>query len=159
MDSFQPVTYARDAVVATAALFGLFALMHSGVPGLVIPGYLLVVGFDRIEVLVGSAGANYQLLFYTYLAGLGLLAAGAAQGFRSADTDAPAWRLGLASALGLIGAMSLLFALAVLPTVDGLTHEALAPVLITGSVALACFALAAWLVGVLPVTGDIDPAN
>ena len=145
MPTLRPSTFVRDALVATVGLFGLYALMHSGVPGLAIPGYLLVVGFDLLEVTFGAAGANYYLLFYTYLVVLGVIAAGIAQLLRSRETTVSNWRLGLAGVFVLVGLGSLLFALAVLPYSRQPTVDALTPTAITGTVGIVSLAIAAWL--------------
>ncbi|WP_227377461.1 hypothetical protein [Haladaptatus halobius] len=65
-------SFVRDAIVATVVLVGLCGLAQSiQFQPIQIPGYLLIVGFDLLEVTFGSAGANYDVLFGAYLLGLG----------------------------------------------------------------------------------------
>lgn len=133
--------FARDAVVATLVLAVLYGLLGVPVGPLQIPGYLLVVGFDALEVAFGSAGGAYEVLFAAYLVGLGLLGAGIAGVLRARDGDS-AWRVATAGALAVVGTISLLFGLAVLVGTDQW-----APVAITGAAGLVLLALAGWLAG------------
>ncbi|GGC60594.1 hypothetical protein [Haloferax sulfurifontis] len=143
------VSFARDAAVATAVLAGLYGLGY-GVQfqPLQLPTYLLVVGFDALEVAFGSAGAGYDVLFAAYLVGLGVVAAGVARVVRetSKATDLAWWRLGAAAALALVGVISLLFALFVL--VSGVQFT---PVLVAGGAGGALLGLSAWVGGVVRV--------
>jgi|GEM_PF-1125644 len=105
--------FVRDAVAATlciVALYGLFELVP--VRPLVIPGYLLIVGFDSLEATFGSAGAFYYLFFGLYIVGLGLVGGLAAHSIRRAThaTDLPAWRLGLAAGFAVVAVIAFLFA-------------------------------------------------
>lgn len=153
VNATRTVTFVRDALVATAVVVGLYGL-GQGVQfrPVQIPWYLLVVGFDVLEVVFGSAGRNYDLLFGAYLVGLGVASALVATVARSRTADrtqesgpAPAtWRLATAGAFCVVGALSLSFAVAVLFGTSQLN-----PVLITGATALVCFAIAGWLAGVL----------
>lgn len=149
MTRTQRAVFARDAAVATAILGGLFLLGY-GVQfqPLQIPTYLLVVGFDVLEVVFGSAGANYDLLFGAYLVGLGVLAAGVAHVLRTTlrATDRPQWRLAVSGAMAILGSISLLFAANVLVSTTRRT-----PVFVTGVAGLALLALAAWSAGVLRI--------
>lgn len=135
--------FARDAVVATFVLVVLYGLLDVPFAPLQIPGYLLVVGFDVLEVTFGSAGPAYPVLFGAYLAGLGIVGAGIAAALRARDGDS-AWRLATAGAFALVGVLSLLFALGVL--VGTGQWE---PVAITGATGLVLLAVAGWLAGVV----------
>ncbi|MCO8267565.1 hypothetical protein ACOZ4B_16580 [Haloferax prahovense] len=149
MNRTSGVSVARDVAVATAVLAGLYGL-GSGVQfqPFQLPTYLLIVGFDAIEAAVGSAGAWYDLLFAAYLVGLGVVAAGVARVVRGkSKTDGLAWwRVGAASALALVGVISLLFALLVLATGVQFT-----PVLVAGGAGVALLALSAWVGDVVRV--------
>ncbi|WP_411962931.1 hypothetical protein [Haloferax sp. YSMS24] len=145
MNRAPRVTFARDAVVATAVLAGLYLLGYGiQFQPLQIPTYLLIVGFDLIEVTVGSAGANYDVLFAAYIVGLGVLSAAVAHAVRatSCKTDLPQWRLGAAGALAIVGTISLLFGIRIL-----LVSTQRTPVLVTGAAGIALLALAGWLSG------------
>jgi len=138
-------SYVRDAVVATAVVVGLYGLAF-GVQfqPFQIPGYLLIVGFDMVEGVFGSAGAYYDVLFYGYLIGLGLIGAGVVHMLRArTHKSVPGWRIGVAGALVVVGVLSLLFALLVL-----FGSSRLDPVLITGATGLILLAVAGWLAGV-----------
>ncbi|AKU07120.1 hypothetical protein [Haloferax gibbonsii] len=155
MNRTSGVTFARDAAVATAVLAGLYGLGY-GVQfqPFQLPTYLLIVGFDALEVAFGSAGAGYDLFFAAYLVGLGVVAAGVSRVVRgkSKTTGLAWWRVGAASALALVGVISLLFALLVL--VNGVQFT---PVLVTGGAGIALLALAAWVGDVVRV--DVRPAR
>lgn len=139
-------SFARDAVIETAVIVGLYGLAF-GVqfPPVQIPGYLIIVGFDMLEGVLGPVQSNFDLVFGLYLVGLGLVGAAVVTGVRetTGDRGRPAWQSGVAGALAVVGVLSLVFALFVL---FGSTQ--LDPVLITGAVGLVFLALAAWLVGV-----------
>ncbi|KAB1196758.1 MULTISPECIES: hypothetical protein [Haloferax] len=145
MNRTQQVIFARDAVVATAVLAGLYLLGYGiQFQPLQIPTYLLIVGFDLLEVTFGSAGTNYDLLFAAYIVGLGVVGAAVAGLLRTGarKTDLPQWRLGTAGALAILGTLSLLFGLRVL-----LVSTQRTPVLVTGAAGIALLALAGWLSG------------
>lgn len=149
MNRAQQVTFARDAVVATATLVGLYLLGYGiQFQPLQIPTYLLIVGFDLIEVTFGSAGANYDLLFAAYIVGLGVVGAAVAHVLRlwARKTDLPQWRLGAAGALAIVGTISLLFGLRVLFVSTQRT-----PVLVTGAAGIVLLALAGWLSGLYSI--------
>lgn len=139
-------TVVRDVVVATAVLVGLYGL-GQGVQfqPVQIPAYLLIVGFDVLETIFGSA-EHYDLLFALYLLGLGILGGviGHLLHGRARKKGVPSWRFGAAGAFAVVGAFSLLFALAAL-----LGTAQLIPVLITGVTGFVLLALAAWLGGYL----------
>ncbi|CQR50492.1 MULTISPECIES: hypothetical protein [Haloferax] len=149
MNRTSGVSFARDAAVATAVLAGLYALGY-GVQfqPFQLPTYLLIVGFDALEVAFGSAGAGYDVLFAAYLVGLGVVGAAIARTVRqtSRATHLAWWRLGAASALALVGVISLLFALSVL--VNGVQFT---PVLVAGGAGVALLALSAWVGDVVRV--------
>ncbi|WP_148413249.1 hypothetical protein [Haloferax sp. KTX1] len=149
MNRTSGVSFARDAAVATAVLAGVYGLGY-GVQfqPFQLPTYLLIVGFDALEVAFGSAGAGYDVLFAAYLVGLGVVGAAIARTVRenSKATDLAWWRLGAASALALVGVISLLFALSVLANGVQVT-----PVLVAGGAGVALLALAAWVGDVVRV--------
>ncbi|ELZ84297.1 hypothetical protein C455_01302 [Haloferax larsenii JCM 13917] len=149
MNHSRSVTVARDTIVATAVLAGLYGLAFGvQIPPFQIPGYLLIVGFDLLEVVFGPVQRHFDLVFGAYLVGLGVVGAAVAQllRFGSRRTDVPQWRLAVASALALVGVLSFLFAASVLITTTQTT-----PVLITGAVGLTLIALAGWVSGLLRV--------
>ncbi|WP_227377913.1 hypothetical protein [Haladaptatus halobius] len=140
------LTFIRDIIVATVVMVCLYGLaLNVQFQWLQIPGYLLIVGFDVLEVTFGSAGANYYLLFALYLMGLGILGALLAHRLRERASERALswWRVGVASALAMVGVLSLLFALFVLIGTSQRT-----PVLITIATSLILFALAGWLAGI-----------
>lgn len=105
--------YVRDAVASTVGIGGCYG-MFEFVPirPLVVPGYLLVVGFDLLESVFGSTGSFYALLFGLYILGLGLVGGLLAHGVRTvAETTAvPPWRLGLAGGFSVVASLAFLFA-------------------------------------------------
>lgn len=145
--------FVRDAIVSTLVLVGLYGLAQGiQFQPVQIPGYLLVVGFDALEGLFGSAGSAYPLLFAVYIFGLGLSGAAIATVLRtrSRETNRSLWRVGMAGALGVVGTISILYGLVIL-----VNTSQLVPVLITGVVGVILLALAGWLAGPIstPFTG------
>lgn len=142
----------RDALVATAGVVGLYGLAQ-GVQfqPVRVPGYLLVVGFDALEGVFGSAGSSYRVLFAAYLVGLGVAAGTAAHFVRTWSNEAglPSWRVGLAGTFALVGALSLAFATAIL-----FGTAQLGPVFVAGTTGVVLLGLAGWLVGVVTVPGE-----
>lgn len=147
MNLFHERPLVRDVLVATLAVFGLYAL-GQGVQSLpfVVPYYLLVVGFDVLETIFGPVGAHFHVVFGAYLVGLGVIA-GLGAGLvrrRAADSSISGWRFGVAGAFGVVGIFSLAFALLSLAR-----STQWAPVLITGTTGIVALGLAGWLAGVL----------
>jgi chromate transport protein ChrA len=150
-------TFLQDATVATAIFTVLYGPMMIrgpvGIPDyllvVTIPGYLLVAGFDLLENAFGSAGAAYPVLFGVYLVGLGLVAATAAHLVRRYAPEVEGWRLGVGSALALVGTGGLLIAL-----VSG-EWDVLAT---TGSIGLVLLGMATWLLGLGPMRSSRSPA-
>ena len=145
-------SFVRDAIVATLTIVGVYGL-GQGVQfqPVQIPAYLLIVGFDVLEAVFGSAGRSYDVLFAAYLLGFGVVGAAVAYALRRrvGETDVPDWRFGAAGALVVVGALSLAFALNVLLGGGGVT-----PVLVTGATAVVLLAVAGWLVGLLGTTAE-----
>lgn len=139
--------FVRDAIVSTLVLVGLYGLAR-GIPfqPVHIPGYLLIVGFDALEGLFGSAGSAYPLLFAVYILGLGVSGAAIATVLRTRSPETPLsrWRVGMAGALGVVGTISILYGVVIL-----VTTSQLVPVLITGVVGGILLALAGWLAGLI----------
>lgn len=145
MSRTHKTSFIREAVVSIAVVIGLYLAAGVQFPPLQIPGYLLIVGFDMLEVTFGSADAYYDVLFAAYLLGLGLVGAVFVHALRTLTHETvPSWRLGVAGALIVVGVISLSFAVAMSFQISYYT-----PVLITGATGLILFALAGWLVGLL----------
>lgn len=146
MEHTRSGSLARDVAAATAAVVVLYGLARVQFPPFQIPGYLLVVGFDAIEAVLGSAGDAYRVLFGAYLLGLGVAGGTVAHYVRrwSAGTDLPSWRVGLAGGLAVIGTGALAFAAVVASALSQPT-----PVLITGTTGVVLLMLAGWLLGLL----------
>ena len=114
-----------------------------------IPGYLLIVGFDLLEVVFGSAGNNYDILFAVYLLGLGIVGASVTHVLSGLAQDFPRWRSGVAGAFSVVGILSLVFALNVF-----LGTSQIVPVLTTAAAGLVMLAFAGWLVGLFGKQND-----
>lgn len=144
--------FARDAAVSTSVLVGLYGLAE-GVQfqPVQIPGYLLIVGFDVLEGLFGSAGPSYYPLFALYILGLGVSGAALSTVLRtrSRQVDLSIWRAGMAGALAVIGLISLLYGGAILVGTSQLT-----PVLVTAVVGVVLLMLAGWLAGLVGTSID-----
>lgn len=106
-------TFGKGFVASTAgiaALYGLFEFVP--VLPFVIPGYLLIVGFDFLEVTFGSTGSFYPVFFALYIVALGFVGGLFAHAVRAAAeaVDIPAWRLGLAAGFAIVAVIAFLFA-------------------------------------------------
>jgi hypothetical protein len=155
MGRHRSVSFARDVVVATVVVVGLYGLAFVRFQPIQIPGYLLMMGFDMLETAFGSAGANYDVLFYVYLVGLGVVGGALSHFLRTWTGDGvPGWRRGVAGAFLVTGLLAFSFALTVLVGSSQLT-----PVLITGATGLVSFAVAGWLTGAVGGEGTVAPAE
>lgn len=133
-------TFAKGFVASTAgiaALYGLFEFVR--IRPLVIPGYLLIVGFDFLEVTFGSAGSFYHVLFALYIVSLGFVGGLFAHAVRAAATavEIPAWRLGLAAGFAIVAVIAFLFAVMIY---SGTSQTE--PVRITGATGVVLLVLA-----------------
>lgn len=116
----------RDFLLALGTVVVLYTIGFSSVWPLQLPGYLLVSGFDRLEVAFGAAlglGVAYDVAFALYLLVLAALGAVVAAVIRvslggDSVTDGVA---GLSVLLGvltlLVAAMTVLDGVSVVPTV------------------------------------------
>jgi hypothetical protein len=155
MNRRRSVSFVRDVVVATSVVIGLYGLAFVEFQPVQLPGYFLIVGFDILEATVGSAGSNYEVLFYAYLIGLGVVGGGFGHLFRAwTDDGVSGWRRGVAGALVVTGVLASLFALLVLVGSSQLT-----PVLIAGATGLVSLAMAGWLTGAVSGKGIVAPAE
>ena len=59
--------------VAGAFVVLAFSMLLFDLALLPFPGYFIIVGFDILEVTLGSAGSNYSTFFACYLYGLAIL--------------------------------------------------------------------------------------
>ena len=149
------VSFVRDVVVATAVVVGLYGLAFVEFQPVQIPGYFLIVGFDMLEATLGSAGSNYDVLFYAYLIGLGVVGGGLGHFLRAwTDDEVPNWRRGVAGALIVAGLLAFSFALLVPVGPSQLT-----PVLIASVTGLLSFAVAGLVTGMLDRNGIGIPAD
>ena len=155
MNRRRSVSFVRDVVVATAVVVGLYGLAFVEFQPVQIPGYFLIVGFDMLEATLGSAGSNYDVLFYAYLIGLGVVGGGLGHFLRAwTDDEVPNWRRGVAGALIVAGLLAFSFALLVLVGPSQLT-----PVLIASVTGLLSFVVAGWVTGMLDRNGIGIPAD
>ncbi|GAB3691826.1 hypothetical protein GCM10028857_29680 [Salinarchaeum chitinilyticum] len=139
-------SFVRDAIVGTLTVVGLYGLgMSVQIPPVQIPAYLLIVGFDLLEVAFGSVGTYYDVVFAAYLLGVGVVGAATAHVIRNqADaTGIPKWRFAVASVFVVVGGAALFFAVFISPEAGRIS------VLITGTTAVVLLGLAGWLTGLL----------
>lgn len=109
---FAPRTLARDAVAAGAVVAGLYGLLYAvPLPPFGVPGYLLLVAFDALEVVLPrfASSAAYDAAFAGFLAALSLVAALAASWTRSRGATAGR-RVAAGAALAVVGVVGLLVA-------------------------------------------------
>ena len=143
--------FVRDAMVATSLLGSLYAVApYSEIRALQIPGYLLIVGFNILEGVFGAVHSYFDVFFWLYIAGLGLLSATLAHGFRTlaSKTTLPAWRVGLAGALTVVAMIAFVFAGIVY---SGTTQTE--PIRILSATGVVLLALAALLADVFDLRG------
>lgn len=106
-------TFVKGFVGSTAGIVGLYGLFEFvRVQPFIIPGYLLITGFDFLEATFGSAGSYYHVFFALYLVSLGFVGGLFALTVRAAAkaVDIPAWRLGLAASFTIVAVIAFLFA-------------------------------------------------
>lgn len=135
-------SFAKDAVAATVILVGLSGLTYGvQIHPLQIPGYILLVGFGTVGGAFGPRTV-FPAVYGVYLIALGVAGAAAVHAVqrRLPETHLASWRLGVAGAFGVTGALSILFAVITLfgtSQMDG--------VLLTGISGLILLGLASWL--------------
>lgn len=116
----SPRTLLRDWVAAAAVLAGLYALAYGvQVQPLQIPGYLLLVGFDALEVVLPAFGSSaaYDLAFAAYLGVLAAVAAVGASAARARGARGPL--VGVGAGLAAVGTLALLLGAAVYLPIGG----------------------------------------
>ncbi|WP_247000772.1 hypothetical protein [Halosolutus gelatinilyticus] len=140
--------FVRDAVIATVILACLSGLTYGvQVHPLRIPGYILLIGFGTVG---GAFGPRiiFPAVFGVYLVALGLIGAAVVRTVRRRmpEVHFANWRLGVASALGVTGVLSVLFAIVVL-----LGTSQTDAVLTTGLSGIVLLGLAAWFAGLFTI--------
>jgi len=118
---YSPATLLRDWIAAGAVVAGLYALLYAvPLPPFGVPGYLLVVAFDRFEAVLTTvpSSAAYDAAFGGFLAALAVVAAlgGSAARSRGARDD---WRVGAGSGLAIVGAVGAVLAVGVFAAAAG----------------------------------------
>ncbi|WP_436347096.1 hypothetical protein [Natronorubrum sp. FCH18a] len=140
--------FARDAIVATVILAALSGLTY-GVQfrPLQLPGYILVMGFGTFGGATGPE-ALFPVIFGIYLISLGAVGAAIVRVVRGwiPDGHVAGWRLGVASALGVTGALAVLFTMVAL---FGAQPDA---VFTAGILSLVFLGLASWFAGLFSVS-------
>lgn len=133
--------FIRDTAVATVILAGLYGLTY-GVQfqPLQIPGYLLLVGFGTLGGAFGPE-AIFPVVFGLYLIFLGMIGAFVIHTLRRQlpEGHLSSWRTGIASALGIVGVLSVSFAIIAL-----FGTSQLDAVFITGVVGIILLGLSSW---------------
>ncbi len=144
----------RDVAVASGVVAGLYALAVV-VPfqPLVVPGYLLLVGYDAIEGALPVLSGFYAVGFPLYCYLLAVLAAAVARRLRAAGAP-NAWRPGAAAALLVVGGLALTLAVGVYAPLGGAggaggsaTESPWTPFLIVAGAGAALSGLGAYLAG------------
>lgn len=139
---------ARDIVIATGTIVALYGLaVGVQFQPIQIPGFLLILGFDALEGLFGSAGNYYDVLFAVYIFGLGVGSGVVAHILRRKSAeDTLDWRSGVAGAFAVVGAFALLFAVSVF-----VRGSAVAPALVSAVAGIVMLAISGWLLGLIDV--------
>ena len=144
----------HDVAAAFGVVAGLYALARLvPVQPLVLPGYLLIVGYDAIEAVAPFLTDHYAVGFALYCYLLAVVAAGVGRRLRTRGAS-DGWRPGAAAALLVLGALSFVLAVGVYaPAVGGdaggaaATEWAWTPVLIVTGTGVALCGLGAYLAG------------
>lgn len=137
--------FVHDAIGATAVLACFYALAYVlAFAPLQLPGYVLVVGFGLVTAVLEPVGAGGDVVLAAYLVGLGLASAAVSHVVRRSVSAGhlAGLRVVVASALALVGVLSLAFALAIL-----LGTSQWEPVVLTTAIGLLLLGIAGWLAG------------
>lgn len=157
MDRSLQVAFLRDWAVVTA-LAGSLAVLGASVELVVLqlPYYLLIVGFDLVQVAVGAWAGYEPVQLGLYVVLVGLLAASVSHAVRTRapETGTPGWRLALASFVALLAGLALLLAAVAL-----LGTNQREPVVTAGTAGVVGLVLAAWLGGLYDVQVRTAPAK
>lgn len=139
-------SFVQDTILATVILVGVYAL-RSGIQlhSLLIPSYPLRAGIVVLKGLFDFTESMYPLVFIAYFFVLGLVGTAATYVVHRwvSDDQTTNWRLGVASALGVVGLHWVLFTV----VFYDITHIDTEPIMITGISGLILLGAASWLAG------------
>lgn len=128
-----------DVAVAFAVLAVLYVAMEVPFPPTQVPGYLLVVAYDLVEVAIPALTPYWPVGFPAFLYLLAVVGAAVGRVVR----DDGGWPASVGTALLVVGGISLLFA-SLLGIPLALRGDVV-PGAITGTVGVVLVALGAWL--------------
>lgn len=103
----------RDVLIAYVFIGILYLLRNIDFRAFQIPGYLLIVAYDVIEVLVPPLAPFRSIGFPLFMYLLAVIGAGGARLLVASDEDGSNWRRGLGGVSVLFGFISISFGMAV----------------------------------------------
>ncbi|WP_277553843.1 hypothetical protein [Halobaculum limi] len=112
---FSPRTLLTDSLVAAGVIAGFYALLYAvPLPPFGVPGYLLLVAFDALEVVLPTftSATMYDAAFAAFCGSLAVAAAVVASWTRTRGASGR-WRPGAGAALAVVGVVGLSVALGV----------------------------------------------
>lgn len=142
----------RDVAVAYAVIVALYLVRYVRFQPVQIPGYLLIVAYDLVEVTVPLLSPYHSLGFPLFLYLLAIVGAGTARWLRPGDRETPAWIRTSGGVCLVVGSLSLLFGAFVGgPIVSPTDHPT--PLAIAGATGIVFLVGGWWLLG-RPPTRD-----
>lgn len=136
----------RDVAVAFAVIAALYLLRVVRFQPLQIPGYLLIVAYDFVEVVLPVLTPYYPVGFSLFLYLLAISAAGSARWVQSGSEKEALWIRTVGGVCLIVGLLSLSFGVVVGGPIVSPTDNP-TPVAITGVTGVVFLLGAWWLLG------------
>lgn len=143
---YRRVLVGREVAIGFAVLAALYYARFIRFQPLQLPAYLLIVGYDLVELALPILDPYHGVGFPVFLYVLAILGAGAARGLRAGGETGSAWTRTLGGVALVIGMLSLVFGAVVGgPLVAPLDNPT--PLAITATTGVSMLFAAWWLLG------------
>ncbi|MFB6361016.1 MAG: hypothetical protein ABEH59_06800 [Halobacteriales archaeon] len=144
--NYRRALVGREVAIAFAVLAVLYYARFVRFQPLQLPAYLLIVGYDFVELALPILDPYHRLAFPVFLYMLAILGAGAARGLHARNKDGSPWMRTLGGVSLVIGVLSLLFGVVVGgPLVSSTDNPT--PLAITGTAGVILLLVAWWSLG------------
>lgn len=144
--NYRRALVGREVAIAFAVLAVLYYVRYIRFQPLQLPAYLLIVGYDLVELALPVLDPYHRIAFPVFLYLLAILGAGTARGLRTGSDDSSTWMRTLGGVSLVIGILSLLFGAVVGgPLVSSTDNPT--PLAITGTAGVILLIVAWWLLG------------